>query len=68
MKVFMEEDGRRKEVAVEKRIGGGREWFWFDEKSPNHKNAKEETTTRPPNMKMAPAWMKSSRKRRGGSK
>ena len=33
VKVFLEKDGNRAEVHVEKRIQGGRVGFWFDERS-----------------------------------
>ena len=34
VKVFIVEEDKRKEVDVEKRLEGGREWFWFEEKVP----------------------------------
>ena len=34
VKVFIVEEDKKKEVDVEKRLEGGREWFWFKEKLP----------------------------------
>ena len=34
VKVFLDKNGERKEVEVEKRTKNGKEWFWFKEKSP----------------------------------
>ena len=35
-RVFIEKDGERKEVQVEKRVEGGRARVWLAEKTPNH--------------------------------
>ena len=42
MKVFIEKDGERKEVEVEKRTEGARQKFWFVEKKPEPQQRPEE--------------------------
>ena len=42
VKVFLEKDGKRNGVHVEKRIQGGRICFWFDEKTPQHPQQPQE--------------------------
>ena len=48
VKVFIVEEDKRKEVDVEKRLEGGREWFWFEEKVPSRlRSNKELMSSRP---------------------
>ena len=48
MKVFLEKDGERKEVEVEKRAEGARQKFWFVEKKPEPQQRPEERKDDPP--------------------
>ena len=42
LKVFLEKDGVRDEAQVEKRIQGGRMFFWFEERIPQPPQEQQE--------------------------
>ena len=45
--VFIVEEDKRKEVDVEKRLEGGREWFWFEENVNQPQEHKGDDNTTP---------------------